>query len=265
MEKDTKQLEKRLIELSRIAYQQERILFSDFLNLNEQSILHMLSKTKLDSQYLMYGGYLLAERQMAAFYSASFFPLEQKEERKQTESQMHATFPIVPLRIEVAYPKYAQKLSHRDYLGSILGLGIDRCKIGDLLVEDTRATALVHQSLADFICEHLHQVARTEVRVTKDVLEQLSYTPKYEVLTGSVSSIRLDAILSVAFSGSRSKLSEYITRSLVFVNGKLTTSASYIPKEGELISVRGLGKFQYQGVSARTKKEKLRVVIHKYI
>ena len=244
-------LQKRLIELSKIAYQRDIVTYSDFLNLNELNILHTTPKQEFYSQYETYGGYEFSERQMVAF-----LPDALCYEKK---------YPICALKIEPLQKKFSESLSHRDYLGAVLNLGIDRSKLGDILVEEDYAILFVHQSLKNFIFEELTRIRHTSVMITEVDADDVSYQPKVKEISGTVSSLRLDSLLSLAFSSSRSKLVAYIENGKVFVNGKLITSNGYQIKEDDIISVRGLGRFQFKELHSQTKKGRFYVTIHLYI
>lgn len=259
--KEIKLLEKRFTELSRLAYQRDIITYSDFLNLSEQNILHTLPKDTLYSRYVSFGGYDLAERQMAAFIPDALYLCCGKKELSPEE----IGFPFHALRIAPMNRRFAEDLTHRDYLGSILSLGIERSKIGDILPMDGAALVFVHDDMSGFITEQLVRVRHTNVTVSEVPLGDVSYTPAFEEIRGTVASVRLDSLLPLAFSSSRSRLSGLIEGAKVYVNGKLITSNGYQVQEEDVISVRGMGKFRYKGALSRTKKNRTYVVIHKYI
>lgn len=96
-------------------------------------------------------------------------------------------------------------------------------------------------------------------------LEKIEYEPKYELLQGSVASVRLDSLLALAFGASRSSLVGLIEGGKVFVNGRLVTSNGCKLKENDVISARGLGRFRYLGVRSSTRKGRLIAEIQKYI
>ncbi len=244
-------LQKRLIELSKIAYQRDIVTYSDFLNLNELNILHTTPKQEWFTCYETYGGYEFSERQMVAFLPDALC--------------CDKKYPICALKIEPLQKKFAESLSHRDYLGAILNLGIDRCKLGDILIEEDYAILFVHQSLKNFIFEEFHRIRHTSIMVTEIEVDDISYQPKTKEICGTVSSLRLDSLLSLAFSSSRSKLVAYIENGKVFVNGKLITSNGYQIKEDDIVSVRGLGRFQFKELLSQTKKGRFYVRIHLYI
>lgn len=251
MQKEELMLQKRLIELSRISYQRGIVTYSDFLNLNELNILHTIPKQELYGSYRLFGGYDFSERQMAAFLPDALC--------------YEYFYPISVLKIRPLQKKFSETLSHRDYLGAILNLGIERNKLGDILVQNEYAILFIHQSLEQFIIDELRRIRHTSVIAEPQSFEQFSYTPKIEEKKGTVSSLRLDSLLALAFSSSRSKLVTYIENGRVFVNGKLVTSNGYQIKENDIISVRGLGRFQYKELSAQTKKGRYFVTIHLYV
>lgn len=259
--KELKLLESRFLELSRTAYQREIITYSDFLNLNEQNILHTLPKENLYTRYVSFGGYNLAERQMAAFIPDALYLRYGKESLSEEEIE----YPFTVLSVAPHNRKFSEELSHRDYLGALLNLGIERSKLGDILISDGEALVFTHNDMCDFISEELTRVRHTTVRVSKKEFNGAEYAPNYEEIRGTVASVRLDSLLPLAFSSSRTKLSGLIEGAKVFVNGRLVTSNGYQVQEGDIISVRGMGKFRYKGAGQRTRKNRIYVVIHKYV
>ncbi len=256
MNKEEMILQKRLIELSNTAYQRDIVTNSDFLNLNELHILHSTPKSLFSSAYETFGGYEYAERQMV------FFLPDALSYRMPGEYAYRP--PISVLRILPQNIKYAEQLSHRDYLGAILNLGVERCKIGDLAVREKECLVFCHEKLADYIIEELTRVRHTFVTIERTVPEEISYKPELQEMTGTVASVRLDAVLSIAFPLSRSKLTGYIENGNVYVNGRLTVSNGYHLKEKDIISVRGMGRIQYDGVLSQTRKGRYYVRIYKY-
>ena len=251
MQKEEVMLQKRLIELSKIAYQRDIVTFSDFLNLNELNILHSIPKNELHTNYVTFGGYEYSERQMVAFLpDALCYEYE---------------YPISILKISPLQKKFSEELSHRDYLGSIMNLGIDRSKLGDILVEEDYAILFACESLESYLKEELTRIRHTSVMITRLEQQDFIYVPKVQEIKGSVSSVRLDSLLALAFHSSRSKLVAYIKAGKVFVNGKLVTSNGYQVKKNDIISVRGLGRFRYKEVSSQTKKGRCFVTVELYV
>ena len=135
MNKEETLLRKRLTELSRQAYHKDIVTFSDFLNLNELNILHTTPKDLFPARYETFGGYEMAERQMVAFLPDALYYEYQ--------------YPMQVLKIRPANPRFAEELSHRDYLGSLMNLGVERCKMGDILLLEDCAEVFVCQNIAD--------------------------------------------------------------------------------------------------------------------
>lgn len=251
MQKEELLLQKRLIELSKVAFQRGIVTYSDFLNLNELNILHTTPKQDFFSCYEVFGGYEFSERQMVAFIPDAL--CYEKE------------YPISVLKIAPTQKKFAEQLTHRDYLGAIMNLGIERCKIGDILLEGDTAVLFVHRALKQFVMDELYKIRHTSVVVTEVEEQDFFYQPNTKELKGTVSSLRLDSLISLAFASSRSKLVTYIENGKVFVNGKLITSNGYQIKENDIVSVRGLGRFQFKESLSQTKKGRYYVAIDLYI
>lgn len=259
MNKEEELFQKRLLDLANQADIRNIITYSDFLNLNELNIFHSSAKELSFVKRQLFGGYEFAERQIAAFIPDALSYIYE------TEEEIQRQFPIVCVKIVPLNEKYAENLNHRDYLGAILNLGIERSTIGDILVDGTNTYVFCHKKMADFLCKELTRVKHTTVALSCMELQKMDYTPKYELIKGSVASVRLDSLLSLAFGSSRSKLTELIEAGKVFVNGKLVTSNGYKIKEQDIVSARGLGRFKYIGNATSTRKGRLFVEIEKYI
>lgn len=251
MVKEKEILKNRLIELSRISYERGIVTYSDFLNLDEQDFLKSIPYKDWYSLYELNGGYDLAERQMIAFTPDAlcyeyYYPMD--------------ILKIVPKSI-----KFSEKLTHRDYLGSVLGLGIERYKIGDILPMTDYTLVFAHQCISEYILSHLTKVKNTFVEITIVEDNSITFKPEYIDIKGTVASIRLDSVLALVLKESRSKLIHLIEGGKVYVNGRLITTNAYKLQENDLISVRGHGKFQYDKLITTTKKDRMYINIKKFI
>ncbi|MBD5088066.1 MAG: RNA-binding protein [Clostridiales bacterium] len=240
---------KRLQELANHAFYKGYSTYSDFLNLNEQSLFYGLLSELPSVEYSFWGGIDAAERKMLCFSC--------EEIRKEN-------FPLSTVQIAPSHDKFAEKLSHRDYLGAILNLGIERRKIGDILIQEKIAYIFVEETLTDYLCNSLTKVRHTNVCCNK-VTNSFSYTQQFQEINGTVSSVRLDSLIALAFRESRSSMVSLISGGKVFVNGRQITSNSYILKNEDIISVRGKGKFLYKEEHGITKKGKVKVILKKYV
>lgn len=191
---------------------------------------------------LVYGGYEESERVMLGF-----FP-----EFSESDSSL---FPITP--IEISYnSKYSRTLTHRDFLGSVLGLGITREKTGDIITEEGRAVAFVDSEVADYIAVNLERVGHTKVNVR--LLS--SFTPKPSEAQEkriTLPSLRLDALLGGALNISRGRASELIKGEKVYINWKKMTSPSHGVAEGDIVTLRGMGRVRINEVIGMTKKDRV--------
>lgn len=267
MNKEELMLRKHLVDLSNRAFHRNIVTFSDFLNLNELHILHTTPKEMLRTRYIAFGGYDLSERQMIAFLPDALYYTSSDESCSSPKEALPFGFeyPMQAVVINPLNPKFAEELSHRDYLGSVMNLGVERSKFGDIIVMDTEAVIFLCQEIADYVIGSLTRIRHTSVQCQRREIQDISYTPSFTELKGTVPSVRLDTVMSVAFPMSRSKLTAYITAGKVFVNGKMITSNGYRLEDGNLISVRGLGRISYEGILSETKKGRYYISVRKYI
>ena len=248
-------MKKRLLELARQCERRDAPVFSHFLNLNEQTVFHGLRAELPPVRAILEGGYEAAERKIVCFLPVMGYEKE----------DLASFLPITAVWVRPKAPKFSGDCSHRDYLGAVLNLGIDRNQIGDILVEGQEAWILCREQIAPFITDQLTQVRHNAVVCQTVPLTQLHYTPRYKEVSGSIASLRLDSLVGLAFGLSRSKAAECVKEERVFVNGKLTTSSAFEPAEGALISVRKMGKFRYKGFVNKTKKGRDYVALEVFV
>ncbi len=173
--------------------------------------------------------------------------------------------PVSVIAVTPKSEKFAEELTHRDYLGAILGLGIERSLIGDILVRGKKAWFFCLTPAAEMLASSLTQVRRTAVTAAIAPPDVPELQPRYETLRLNVASERLDAV-TAAFAGiSRGQADKLFSAEKVFVNGRAVTDRSGRLKEGDVLSVRGFGKAVYDGIEHETKKNRLRVSLRKLI
>ena len=235
---------KRLIDLSKQANRKGIVLFSDFLNLNEQNIYQQSQKffeTKTES----FGGVDFAERQIIAFIPDALY--------------YEWDYPIVTLKITPSYPKFAEKLGHRDILGALMHLGIDRSKVGDIIVGDGVYYMICEDSIADFFIESLDKIRHTVVKLSYASFEELKSMQQTKEMEGIITSNRLDNVLACVFKLSRSQALELLRAEKVFVNGKSIQNPSYHVKTEEIVSLRGFGRFIFMEEYGTTNKGRIKI------
>ena len=174
-------------------------------------------------------------------------------------------FPIRVLLIEPKQAKFAETLTHRDFLGAILNLGIERDMVGDILVQNNSAYCFVLEKVADVFSRDLDRVKHTSVncKLVEDVPE--NYLPKRKEENITVTSPRLDAILAKVYHLSRTDAKALFDMEKVTLNGQICHNPETILKENSIVSVRGYGKLEYHGEERTTKKGKTGITIWRYI
>lgn len=250
MTKEEQILQKRLIETANSAYYKNIVTYTDFLNLNELKILYSTLNEFPAVRLETFGGYNPAERQMAAFIPDALY--------YETE------YPIICVKAEPASKKYADTLSHRDFLGAVLNLGIDRSRIGDIIINENTGYIIASSAFSEYLCDELTRVKHTNVKTSLYPLASVSAVQNFEEICGTVASYRLDSILALAFSTSRSSVSGLAEDGVVFINGKQTLSNSYVLKPEDVVSVRGKGKFIFRESVSQTKKGRFYIKILRY-
>ena len=244
-------LKKRFLELARKSFNSGIFTFTDFLGLAEQSAFSEIKKELHGVHYEAFGGAEGSERVIIRFGS-------------EEELGYSLPFPISIIKAEPISQKYADKLTHRDFLGAILGLGIERDTLGDIVIIDNVGYIFALEDIATYIAENLTKVRRTDMKV--EVTTELPDGQLYrtERKTVQANGERLDAIVAKVFSLSREEAQLLFKKRLVFASGREIESTSYIPKEGEKISVRGHGRFIYIGTHSFSKKGKMNIAVEIY-
>lgn len=242
-------LSKRLSELSERAFSRGVWTFSEFLDLAGQSAL---TQAALKTPLLLCGGYDGAERVVAMFGSEALCGYE-------------AEPPIVCVRIAPVSAKFADELTHRDFLGSLCGLGIRREVLGDILTSDGCAYVFCLDSISEFIISELKQVKHTTVSCSVVAAPPEGAAPRAEERAVTTASERADAVISAVWPLSRAESQSLFQQKKVFINSRVCQSAPRGLIPGDIVSVRGYGRFLYNGVTGETKRARLRASISVYI
>ena len=222
--------------------------FSDFLSPGEQEIL---LRTPLAAPVTLWGGAESCERRMAAFGREADFGLPPE-------------FPIACLQISPKSAKYAEALTHRDILGSVLGLGLDRRNVGDIFLRGEASFLFVADHLAPFICENLTRVRHTDILCRPVSPDAEDLQPRLTEKAVVMASRRADAALCAVFHLSRAEGAEKFSRGLVFRNSLPLSSPSAELKDGDILSLRGYGRFRLEEICGETGKGRLHARISLY-
>lgn len=161
----------------------------------------------------------------------------------------------------VDYPKKFASISHRDLLGALMNLGLKREKFGDLLLKDGQVQFIIAEEIASYVELNLTKVGNSPVKLERIPLSDMLSVPKiWREQSGTVSSLRLDAVLAEIYHLSRTKSSQWIQRELVKVNWKPIDQPAYVLEAGDELSVRGKGRSKLIAVEGQTKKGKWRIL-----
>lgn len=244
--------EKRFQELFKRYDIQGIYLFTHFLDLAALNTLQCCLPRLPRAPYTLFGGAEGCERKMLRLGSEAECGYEQP-------------FPIVCLRIAPASARFAEKLTHRDFLGALMNLGFERELLGDIVVRDEAAYLFCEERIAPYIMQGLTQVRRTTVRCAQ--MEQLPQGGLFrlERRVVQLSSVRADALTAHVFKLSRGDAQALFAQGRVFVDGRECRDTSYTPKPGEILSVRGFGRMKYIGVDSLSKKGKSNTAIDLFV
>ena len=243
MMNDNELIKKRLFELSHRSYERGYTVYSDFLSIDEAGLLF---EQKYDAPFHLFGGYENAERTIAAF------------------GDEEDCYPVVCIKIEPVNKKFADKLSHRDFLGSLMNLGIERSTLGDIVINDNGAYLFCLEKISDYIINELDRVKHTSVKcsVCESVPQFLSEPPEEEKIT--VSSIRVDTVSAAVFNLSRNAVTQLVNQQKVFINSKTIYKDSVLLKENDRVTIRGCGKYIFTRIYNETKKHKQLIGVRVY-
>ncbi len=240
-------LKNRFSELARRAYGRECYVYSDFLDMAEQDVLNKMKFDKGSASFKLIGGHEFAERRLACF--------GEEERIGYTESP-----PIVCVRISPLSRKFADTLTHRDFLGSLMALGLKRSVFGDIIINENEAHLFCLESVSSCVTEQLDKVKNTSVECavteTPEIVIKLP-----EQSSVNIASERLDAMIAAVYKLSRTESQELILQGKAYVDGRLMENVSFMPSPGSIVSVRGSGRFLYEGIERETKKGRLRVLV----
>ncbi len=223
---------------------------TSFLSLREQDlILRLMGKEGLT----FFGGYEGAERAVACYVPDYLEPDALYEEDS----------PVVCLRATF-YEK--DKLTHRDFLGSLMGCGVKRETVGDICVSTGSCDFFVLREVAPYIEQNLISAGRVKLHVEQiPLIEAQIPVPETVVRRDTLASLRLDSVISAGFRTSRGQAAKYVQSGVVFVDGLPVTKPDKQIMEGTVIALRGMGKIRLTEVKGQTKKGRISVEIEKFV
>ena len=242
---------KRLEELANKSYSNSQYLFTGFLSAAELDSYYRMERELSYVPVSVYGGTADCERVMLRFGSGELCGYEEP-------------FPIACIEIAPLVEKFGEELTHRDYLGALMNLGIERGALGDIVIIGKHAFLFCTEKIAPYIQENLDKVRHTNVKCRLAETIPESTVTRLERRTVQVSTGRTDSIIAKLYNLSRSESVELFRAKRVFVNGRLYENNSGQLKPGDKVSVRGFGRFQFAGIAGETRKGKLNAEIDLY-
>lgn len=221
-----------------------------FLSTAQQDSALRLIAAAGHPRHLFSGGWADAERKICAF-----LPDWQEEEFWESPlTALHCTW------------QSEEPLSHRDFLGAVLGAGLDREKVGDILVGEGQCDLIVFGEIAPYLLQNLTGAGRAKLRVSRLPLEEIQPPPvQVRAIRDTVSSLRLDAVMATGFSMGRSKAAELITGGKVELNHRPCLKADKTVGEGDVLTCRGFGKCAVKEVGGLSKKGRTILTMERYL
>lgn len=240
----------RLIDIAKTVIHNKKFKVSEFLDPYGYTIAETVAANCENINIASDGGYTGAERQRVVFVNDAFLG--------------KINFNITALK--VSWDERYYNISHRDVLGSLMALGIDRRVIGDILLKGEQAKLLVDAQIAQYIHDNFTQIGSANVKIEAcDLSEIEPREEKCKEIRSTVASLRLDSIASAGFGSSRSKISDDIAADKVKVNWQSVKSSSQTIKEGDIISMRGRGRVEVYQIGNTTKKGRISILLKRYI
>jgi len=240
----------KLVDMAEQVMRSQKFRISGFLDLYGQEIAETVVANYPGIRLEFNGGYQGAERQRAMFIDETFGG--------------NPSFDIVV--IKATWNGEYEHIGHRDVLGSIMGQGIERDRIGDIIMGGATARILADKTMGAYLIDNLTQIGRTGVSCVEDDLANI--TPKEESckeIRATVASLRVDSIAAAGYGSSRSRAASDIAADKLKLNWQQVKNASQSVKEGDVLSMRGRGRLEVVEVRGTTKKGRIGVLLKRYI
>ncbi len=243
---ETEILKARIIDTMEICEKTNRPKFLGFLS-KEESVLAERILNSINSDFTLFGGYKSAERVMLGC-----FP----------EWDNEKNFPISAVTF---YYRKTDVLGHRDFLGSLMALGITRMSVGDILAEEGRAVVFVTSDILGFVLSQVEKIGKVGVEVKEGYDEPLPQKNKLSSFDCTVASERLDCVIAAVCNISRGTAVSKIEEGTVSVNSVVCEKPTKTVASGDAVTVRGRGKFLIESLELKTRKNRIVLKYQKYI
>ena len=262
MEKEDRILLAGMEDKIRQTEEQYRMTNSRFLDLRQRSLAEVMSRSRCGGIiYGFYGGYEDAERVVEVFFPPERMEGDSIEEHFRRVPEDN---PLTVIRAELK--KGTPPLSHRDYLGALMGLGIKREMTGDIIVRDDGADIIVLREAAEFLLLHYTKAGRANLTLSEVAVDELRAAEGHgEEITASVASLRLDNVVAAAFHVPRNRAAEAVEAGIIYVNGICEKKTDRQVKEGEKIVFRGKGRARLLSAGGKNGKGRMKITLRRNI
>ena len=251
LKEDDKIFLTRILDRVESTLRKHQIEYTDFLDPYQVFLAGPILKGIYEVNHKFAGGYPETERQRIVIFP-DYFPEDQVESK------------ISCLKVEGNF-KF-QKVTHRDYLGSVMGLGLKREKIGDILVIEDGCLLFVDSELADYIMLNLTKIHRVSVNVKATNPETIKLPEeKVKTIETTVASLRLDVVAAAGFGLSRSRMVKEMGGEKLKLNWAVTDNLCQQISEGDVISLRGKGRLRVDAIKGETAKGRIKICINRVI
>lgn len=247
-------LTQRLEDTFRLVDDRVSIKYTTFLDRSEvvqaESYINSIKKSYPQVEHTFWGGYQGAERVILCVYHTYLgCPLED--------------FPLSVVQFK--YSTNFVRLTHRDFLGSVMALQVTRDSIGDIIVGEGITQMVVSSNVSQILLDEVTRIGKLGVSTSLVDGVTVQVTQQFKEISGTVPSLRLDCVLGIALRVSRSHALQIVKSKAVAVNYLEQTAQDYTLKQGDVFTVRGFGKYLLAEVSEPTKKDRLHVIVKKYL
>ena len=232
-----------------------KIQVTDFFDLGQKQLVYNFLNSQKFKNYMFYGGFEEAERVIAVFYPEKLEELIQNIDFNEYIKAIRITLPN----------ENKGKYIHQNYLGALMKLGLNREKIGDILVDENGADVIIKEDILKFLVINLPELTRFQKSKIEEIrLEELRKAIiKKEKIMITVSSMRVDNIVAELAKCSRNKTNELLEQERVFVNYEVIIKATKQIKEDDKITIRGKGRFKINKKVGTTKKDRIILEVEK--
>ena len=256
-DKDDKILLAQILDKVEMVEKRNKIEYTDFLDLSQIELVQKFIEKNRITNYIIYGGFEQAERKMFVFKPEKF-------NLDVVEKNLANIVQIVTIELP---EDLKGKYTHRDYLGAVVKLGVERKKVGDIIVDNNGADIIVEKNIAEFLVQNLSGLTRfSKAKIfTQDIENLREVEIKKEEIQIIVSSLRLDNVISELAGASRNKALLIINAERVFVNFECETKKTKQIKENDMITIRGKGRFLIKEIMGQTRSGRTIIKVEKFV